>query len=266
MRIRLGNPIGLAGAAALAAVAGLLASAPARADSFSNIFTSGHADIGVGLEDDELFLHYHFEGATVNGSVVNDEEFEPGDVTTVVAESLRTTLGPGQSLPFLGLSAGDQVSILPQVNTPGVPFLGLATEELLDSDWTTPITFALVAVSGPGEMAVWQSGLFGATVLFNTYDGIDGNDAFNFPIGVHDHANYGFTEVGLYDVTIRVTGTHTSLGVLSDTATFRFRVEPVPAAVIPEPSSIAMLGLGAFGVTGGVALRRARSIRGRKTA
>jgi surface-anchored protein len=266
MRIQFGNHIRLAGVAALAAVAGLLGSAPARADSFSNVYTAGHADIGVGLEDNELFLHYHFEGATVNGSVVGDEEFDPGEVTTVVAESLRTTLGAGESLPFLGLGTGDEVSILPQVNTPGVPFLGLATEELLDADWTTPITFALVAVSGPGEMAIWQSGLFGANVLFDTLNGIDVDDSFSLGTGLHDHANYGFTEVGIYDVTIRVSGTHTSLGALSDTATFRFRVEPVPASVIPEPSSIAMLGLGAFGVFGGVALRRARSIGGRKTA
>lgn len=266
MMIRFGSGIRLAGAIALAWAGIPIGSAPARGDFSSNIYTSGHADIGVGLEDDALFLHYHFEGATVNGSVVGDEELDPGEVTTVVAESLRITLGAGESLPFLGLSSGDRVSILPQVNTPGVPFLGLATEELLDADWTSPITFALVAASGPGEMAVWQSGLFGARVLFDTLDGIGDDDSFSLGTGLHDHANYGFTEVGIYDVTIRVSGTHASLGALSDTATFRFRVEPFAAAVVPEPGSLAMIGLGASAVLGSVAMRRGRPGREEESA
>ncbi|QDV32525.1 choice-of-anchor M domain-containing protein [Tautonia plasticadhaerens] len=258
MMIRFGSGIRLVGAIALATVGALVASAPVRAEFSSNLFTSGHADIGVGFEDDALFLHYHFEGGVVNGVPLADEEIDPGAVTTVVPESLRVSLGAGEDLPFLGLGAGDEVSILPQVNTPGVPFLGLATEELLDSDWAGGIGFELLGVSGPGEMAVWQSGLFGATVLFDTLDGIGPDDAFTFPIGVHDHANYGFTEVGIYDVTIRVTGTHTSLGALADTATFRFRVEPFSAAVVPEPGSLAMVGLGATAVLGAVGSRRPR--------
>src|SRR5262245_56394749 len=67
---------------------------PARAGYMDNIWTAGHGDIGgLGYDDGELVLHYHFgPGTTVNGAPLPggrpDEfyEFAPTDLTTRVSD------------------------------------------------------------------------------------------------------------------------------------------------------------------------------------
>ncbi len=241
-------------------------------DFDDNVYTDGHGDIGVALEEEngevELFLHYHFEGATINGAPVGDIEVDPADATVVVPESVRFELGSG-GFPLLDLDEGDMLSVLPQNNPfdQVVPFLGIATEELAN-EWNSLITFEMTGFEGPGDFAMYQFNQIGVldNVLVNTIDGGDGGDnAFDFTVGIHDHANYGFTETGIYDIEFTVSGTHSVHGFLSDTATFRFEVQPF-ASAIPEPSSILLIGLGGVGVVCSAAVARRRNSAARKNA
>ncbi|RUL89078.1 choice-of-anchor M domain-containing protein [Tautonia sociabilis] len=260
MSLRIGTQTALA----IGAIAAFgLRGGPAASAAFENIYSAGHADIGVALEDnDELHLHYHFgSNAVLNGAVLgpglDDEayEYDPSEVTVLVSDDAK--LSAPVALPFLGLSAGDPVWILPQSNNPLLPFVGIATEELTSGDWSS-FSFSLTGFSGPGAFALFQTGL-GTTVFWDTIDGIDGTDVLTIgSIGGHDHYNFGFSTEGVYDLTITATGTHRTLGTLSDTATFRFNVGPLASPVVPEPASLAMMGLGAVGVLGSVLVRRAR--------
>lgn len=257
MRIRNRSMLWVAGLAATA----LLATAPARADFGDHEYTAGHSDIGVEYEGGSSFrVFYDFGSDAVidgipNGSPPRIADLDSGDATVIVSDAAQMT-APGGGIPFLSVAAGDPVWILPQSNTPGLPFLGFAvTEELEPSDWATPITFTLTGFSGPagGEFAVWQTGSFGGTTVFmQTNDGVSGADAASKAAGVHDHFNLGFSAPGVYDITLTATATHADGTAVSGTGTFRFRV----GTVVPEPSSLALAGVGLGGVILAWARRR----------
>lgn len=55
---------------------------------FAGVYSTGHADLGLGDEGNlELHLHVH-EGSIIDGSAITaDEEFAPGAATTLVPNS-----------------------------------------------------------------------------------------------------------------------------------------------------------------------------------
>ena len=259
----------------LAAAAAALAAGPARAAIVE--YTDGHADIGLGYEGPgELFLHYHFEGATVGGTRLNDAEFEPEAVATRVPDKQGVNF---DSVPpqfgFTGITPdGDPATsdfwFLPQGNVSGVPFLGFATEELAASDWVGNLSFALTGVrftpfgtgvAGQEVFSLWQNDPFGnPNVFMSTADGIDGTDSLSLATGQHDHFNFGFSEEGQYEIDLTASGTHVTDGFVQDFGTFKFAVgSATPAfevAAVPEPGSMALIGLAACGLAGGAARRR----------
>lgn len=213
-----------------------------------NVYTSGHADIGVAFEDEgggaALFLHGHLgNGAIVDGESLTGDglELAPGEFTTLVPESQRTTLPPGVYTPT---GHAGELWLLPATNVADVPFLGFATEELETSEWSA-ITFSLESVvspSGLGHFSVWQNGVFGEpNFFFSTAEPsstLNGDNTLIMAPGGHDHYNMAFTEAGVWEVTLTVTGEHATEGEFSDTGTFRFQV-------VPEPGSAGLLLLGA---------------------
>lgn len=220
-------------------------------------YTAGHADIGVAYEGGQLELHYHFgDGVTLldhftgQPFVTSENEFAPSDVVVRVADSVKSThesVPPG--FEFTGVRPGGNLWILPTADVPGVARPGIATNELKPGDWSTPITWTMTDMSGPGEFSLWRSGGITPNVQFSTADPSVINE-FDFQIGGHDHFFWGFTEPGVYDIELTVTGTHVNDGVRTDTGTFRFLVGD--ATAVPEPGALALLGLGTLGLMGGI--------------
>lgn len=225
----------------------------------AQLWTVGHGDIGVALHDDghgpEFHLHAHLHsGAVVDGTpLAADAEYDANAITinvpllTKIVAPANTALTAGT-----GAATGADLWVLPQGN-PGsdpIPFLGIATEELVPADWTTDITFTLGTVtspSGSGDFSIWQpDGIGGFNFYFSTENG---NNTLDQLAGVHDHFNYGFTEAGLWQIEITASGTHATEGPLADTQTFQFQV-------VPEPSAFAAIS-GVFAL-GFVLLRRLR--------
>lgn len=221
---------------AAVAICGLCSDASAQL-----VYDNGHGDIGVAYEGGELELHWHIEGGTVDGTARADEEFDAGDLIAVTNLGFNEPNGRPASAAWapIGNNAGDPVLFLPQVSTPGTPFIGLASEEMgSSSDWISSLTWSVSNFTGPGEFSIWQDGVT-PNFFVSTADNLL---SWSGPIGGHDHYNYGFTEAGIYDIELTVSATHATDGFVSDTASFRF-------AAVPEPSGfalIATLGLGAL--------------------
>lgn len=221
--------------------------------AFSAILTTEHTDIGIGytaLGGWDLHVHDD-EGAA---------EYAPSEALLYAGVSARINRPAGPLFDFIGVGAGEQFWLMPQVQNPNVIFLGLGTEEVepgsfasyLESDarlnqtgaW---VKLALAAVRGPGQVSLWSSGAFGPVVWWSTADGISSTDATYVLSGSHAHFNWGFTAPGLYEVDV-VASAFTGPGATNPTSsgvvTYNFGVEAVP-----EPTSTLLLAAGAIALT-----------------
>jgi len=246
-------------------------------------YIAGHGDIGVAFHDEgggSLELHYHLIGTGTNlptdpalydggvislGTYIGFEPAHPGawganEIKTVVPAAAERTNPNANIRNALGISGTDSTDSywrLPQTNSAGMPFLGIATDDLAEDAGTwSDITFALTAVSGPGNFALWE---IDSESNFNLYwqsaGGLGPSDVITLTSNQHAHFVWGFSEPGTYGLTIQAAGTRTLAGpptlYTSSPETFTFQV-------VPEPGSVILAGIGCLGACGGSWLRRRR--------
>jgi surface-anchored protein len=186
-----------------------------------------------------------------------DVELEPNEAYVRVPDAAQVTLAAPYE--FLGVNAGESFWELPSGSPGGLPFVGLATEELPGDVFTGLATLSLSNFQGPGEFALYQFSGPTPDVFWRTNDGVDSTvDTLELPIGSHDHFNWGFTEPGVYQLTLTGTADLTGGGSQTAMGTFSFAVGDVTA--IPEPSAVAaLLAVSAGGMA--VTIRRRRRAR-----
>ena len=242
----------------------LLFSLLAYPSSFGAIWTSGHGDIGIGFVSNQLEPHFHFHGeeddhdddddhehgeeehAVIDGAEPTQEEYGIGELTI----RLRGPAQPGAGIADSGAAL---VYLLAQdeglADELGSPWMGLAVEEISQGIFLNDlVTVSLVNVSGPGVFSLWNTDAFGGdSVLLSSALGSEAPNQLDLALEPgHYHFNLGFSKQGSYDVTLRSEGVLAE-GVASEDFTVRFDV-------VPEPSSLFLLALGAV-----VALRRRRA-------
>lgn len=159
------------------------------------------------------------------------------------------------------------------------------------------LTFQSLSGPSGAVFSMWDIGSFANVIpMVTSASGYGVANTLTIAAGSHNHFNYGFTAPGLYDVTFAATATLASSlggGQVGGTGTFRFGVfdtgspypEPDPMAgpyvffentfdnyiygdghvdlgvalaPVPEPSSIALAGLGVAGLAGAALRRRMR--------
>jgi surface-anchored protein len=184
-----------------------------------NVIKGGEADIEVAYEGGELEFHVHDEAA--------DAEFEPGHVALQAGSSSGQIVPENPAFAFLG-EPGASIYVLPQEETAGVLFLGLAGGEVEPGTFVNDaLSIRLLDVQGPGHVAYYQVSEFGAPVVsLNSGDGITGADVVTVAAGSHAHRNWAFSAPGIYRITLQAAGT-LSAGpeVVSAPTTFLFEVE-----------------------------------------
>lgn len=198
------------------------------------ILRSGHMDLGVVYEAGQLHLHLHAHDPEPDGT-----EYGPVEAVVEAGLAAQTTVPANPLFSFLG-APGDTVYILPTIENPALPFLGLAAEEIAPGLFVgNVLTLTLTGATGPGEFALFTVDAFGnPTVHMNTRDGVDANDKTTLLAGSHGHANWAFSAPGDYDLTFVASGTLEGGGpVSSEPGTFRF-------TVVPEPRTAALFVLG----------------------
>lgn len=239
-------------------VVALLASSPARA---AHIQTTGHTDIRflydatTGTADIAYFLD---QGSMVDGQSISAANPIGGTPVTVSGGQTKITYPTtnlitfvpdpsvvrpaGAAWDFTGTTAGSPLWYVGQTQDVNKPWTGISTESVTSAQFSN-IRYELTAFSGPGQMSVTTTGVFGGnTVFYHTSNGLSAADAINVPAGTHAHYNWYFTQPGIYTFDLTVTGTRTAAaggGTVSASDTFTFHV------AVPEPTSLGLMAPGA---------------------
>lgn len=186
-------------------------------------FNQGHGDLGIAFESGAFDLHLHIEGGEHDHEESGDDDDDHGhggleyalNELQIQLDSTSATVVPSDpAFGFLGLP-GDNVFVLPAVNNPELPFLGIATEEIAAGTFLDGrVLLKLKSVSGPGNYSLWSVDSFGApTAHMTTSDGLTNDDMLELTEGAHAHFNMGFSQAGFYAVTFEAAA------VLADGAT-----------------------------------------------
>ncbi|WP_030226967.1 choice-of-anchor M domain-containing protein [Actinoalloteichus caeruleus] len=197
------------------------------------VLDRGHVDaVYPRLVDDELRLQLR-DGTRLHDDEEVMREFD--DVVLHAGTASRTTIPEGSVADWLGRPAGDPMWLLPQTSRPDVLWAGWGSdirwheEVVLGSlDWR------LDHVTGPGNLAMYLSSAArdGAPPVFVSRGGSPNVRMMSVP--AHTHANWAFTEEGVYCLTFSASGTLLDGRTVSDRQRLTLAVGDVAAEeVVP---------------------------------
>ncbi|MDA0136278.1 choice-of-anchor M domain-containing protein [Solirubrobacter deserti] len=175
----------------------------------TTVISTGHVDIGPRFVDDRWTLQ-----------VYDDPTWRDADSTVLqVTDDALLTVPDDPAYAFLPAKPGSDVYVIPQTQNPDVVWLGWNTQdpevmETIDRG----VTMTLTGVQGPGELTVYlQSGDFEQPqVLWPKPIWVD--------VNTHTHANWVFTEPGVYLVQLKLEADLIDGRTVSDTRELRFAV------------------------------------------
>ncbi len=225
----------------------IAAAAPAAGAS---TLTSGHADLAIGYDSslDEWEFAVLCQGCAIDGApIVGEQEFEPSEIEIVVPEATATTAtGPVAGIvddTLTGASPGSTYYKLPEAEIEATneeaPFLGWLRAGIDLGDFAgDQITLELVGVSYTGAAGGVHFSLFSADAglgnpiphfwmsTFDEASTVNGDNTVSLSVGPgsHSHFNLGFTELGVYEVTVRASGDLAAGGTTSGEGTYIVRV------------------------------------------
>jgi surface-anchored protein len=191
---------------------------------------TGHWDISAHEHDGhlELSLHNHELGSeNPLGSSVISYDFGASSPTSVsVGDS---------NLGLLYVSPEDEIA----ADDSAMPFIGFSAEELA-SPFTGTVTFTMTGFtytgSGTGNFYLFE----GTSLFWDSRAGVGNYGSFSVNVGSHGHGEFGFSDLGLYEITLQASGNDGS-PVSGESATFRFDV-------VPEPTCGTLLLIGLAGM------------------
>jgi surface-anchored protein len=216
------------------------------------VLIEGHVDIGVIYTGGALQWRFNADGATAEGGGLGALEglYASSELYVRVPDSVQF-ISPA-ALPgnpaVTGSSETGMIWAMPSFGLPQVPFLGWSWDLAQPSppqinlgQWQAGrITVELIDAQMPqnGNVSIWIGGTnylsTFAPQLTNAPQVPSGSNSFILPS--HDHFNWGFTAAGVYDLTVRASGTHLTDGYRQTEATFRFLVgddtSPQPEASV----------------------------------
>ena len=180
---------------------------------------AGHVDIGPTLSTGEWRIQIH------------DDTSVPAfwrsldDVVLQVNDHSIQQVPEGEAYAFLGQEPGSDAWIIPQVQKSEVIWAGWNTQEpqVLDT-LNRGVTLRMLGVEGPGDLTVFlQTGNFGdVLVLYSTLKPFPQESWIE--VNTHTHANWVFSQPGIYLVEVEFSGQLISGETVSARDTLRFSV------------------------------------------
>ncbi|RKN34159.1 choice-of-anchor M domain-containing protein [Micromonospora musae] len=187
--------------------------------------TTGHVDIGPRYVDDRWALLLH------DGTQAQLAWRDPDETLLRVSDAALQTVPDDPTYAFLGVDAGKRVYVVPQTQNQDVVWLGWNTQDpRVMQTIDRGVTLTMLRVDGPGTLTTYlQSGNFGAPQpLWRSAD--SAAQPFWAEVNTHTHANWVFTEPGVYLVAVQVSADLITGEKASATGTLRFAVGDATSA------------------------------------
>ncbi|MFY1674574.1 choice-of-anchor M domain-containing protein [Plantactinospora sp. WMMB334] len=180
---------------------------------------TGHVDIGPRYVDDEWTLLIH------DGTRAQPVWRSPDETVLRVSDAALQAVPDDPAYAFLGVDAGAEVHVVPQVQNQQVVWLGWNTQDpRVMRTIDRGVTLQLLGVRGPGTLTTFlQAGNFAAPqVLWRSAE--SAARPIWVEVNTHTHANWVFSAPGVYLVTIQVSADLISGEQVSASRTLRFAV------------------------------------------
>ncbi|MFV2098575.1 choice-of-anchor M domain-containing protein [Micromonospora sp. LOL_014] len=202
------------------------------------VLDAGHVDLGPRYVDDEWTLLIHDDAAT---PVWRDPD---RTVLQVTAAALRA-VPDDPTYGFLGVPAGTDVHVVPQVQHPGVVWVGWNTQDpRVMQTIDRGVTLELTDVDGPGEVVMYlQDGTFSEPQVLWRSTEPPGQPMW-VEVNTHTHANWVFTAPGVYLIAVRASADLVGGERVSATRHLRFAVGDATStdeALAAQPGEVAAL-------------------------
>jgi putative ABC transporter-associated repeat protein len=183
------------------------------------VLSDGHVDIGPRYVDGTWTLLVH------DGSTATPVWRTTPNTVFQVTDTSLTTVPDNPDYAFLPAEPGTEVHVVPQAQQPGVIWVGWNTQDptVMDSI-DRGATLTLRGVEGPGDVVMFlQSGTLGEPeVLWDSRE-LYPQDIW-VEVNTHTHANWVFSEPGIYLVEVEASADLVSGETESDTQVLRFAV------------------------------------------
>ncbi|AKK04097.1 choice-of-anchor M domain-containing protein [Corynebacterium epidermidicanis] len=162
------------------------------------VLDHGHADLGPVKTDNNLdFLVRDDSAETPTWRHLEDVVFQ-------VHDRAQLALPEGKEFNFTGARPGDPVWVVPQTEAQGVVWLGWNTQHpSITTAADRGVTLEFLGAQGPGKFSLFlQAGGFAQPqVLWNSEN--PNVQQMWAELNTHTHANWVFTQPGVYQVAVR---------------------------------------------------------------
>lgn len=188
------------------------------------VLDAGHVDMGPKFVDGQWRFLVHDDAARADAGATSVWRY-PDETVMHVLDSAQLTVPDDPAYEFLGADPGSPVWVVPQTQNPDVVWLGWNTQDpevmrTIDRG----MTLSLTGVQGPGTLTTYlQSGSFGEPqVLFDSR--VPDPQPAWVDVNTHTHANWVFTEPGVYLVRLQADADLIDGSTVTDSQVVRFAV------------------------------------------
>ena len=188
------------------------------------VLDAGHVDLGPKFVDGEWTFLVHDDAARADAAA--SSVWRHAEQTVLhVGDAARLTVPDDPAYAHLGDGPGSSVYVVPQTQDPNVVWVGWNTQDpTVMEQVDRGVTMSMTGVEGPGSLQVYlQSGNFGAPEPLWDSRTADAQPVW-VDVNTHTHANWVFSEPGVYLVHLDVSADLVDGTTVSDTRAIRFAV------------------------------------------
>lgn len=188
------------------------------------VLDAGHVDMGPKFDNGQWRFLIHDDVARADAGATSVWRY-PDETVFHVLDQGTLTVPDDPAYAFLGAEPGSGVWVVPQTQNSEVVWLGWNTQdpEVMQTI-DRGVTLTLTGVQGPGIATVYlQSGSFGEPQML--WDSrVPDPQPLWVDVNTHTHANWVFTEPGIYLMQLEASAELLDGSTVTDTQVLRFAV------------------------------------------